>query len=186
MRIAPYSRGVATWAALLRAVNLGSRNKVPMARLRDALAAAGYEDVRTLIQSGNVVFTATSPDAAAIEALIAAEFGVQTVVVLRTARGLRALADAHPFGRDTSRTHVTFVRDKATRDSRRALEAVAGADEFALVGGDVVVRYPGGYGSATLTAARIEKALGTAGTARNWRTVEKLAELMSPARARSS
>jgi uncharacterized protein (DUF1697 family) len=156
-----------------------------MARLRDVLAAAGYEDVRTLIQSGNVVFTATAPDAEEIEALIAAEFGVQTVAVLRNARQLRSLAGSHPFGRDTSRTHVTFVRDKATQRSRRALEAVAGADEFEVVGGDVVVRYPGGYQSATLTAARIEKALGTAGTARNWRTLEKLAELSS-ARARST
>jgi uncharacterized protein (DUF1697 family) len=174
---------VTTWAALLRAVNLGSRNKVPMAQLRDVLAAAGYADVRTLIQSGNVVFRATAPDAEEIEALIAAEFGVQTVVVLRSARRLGALAAAHPFGRDTSRTHVTFLRDRATRRSRSALAAVAGADDFELVGGDVVVRYPGGYQSATLTGARIEQALGTAGTARNWRTVEKLAELMRPARS---
>jgi uncharacterized protein (DUF1697 family) len=156
-----------------------------MARLRDALEEAGYEDVRTLIQSGNVVFTATAPDAEELEALIDAEFGVQTVAVLRNARQLRALAGAHPFGGDTSRTHVTFLRDKATKRSRPALEAVAGSDEFELLGGDLVVRYPGGYQSATLTAARIEKALGTAGTARNWRTVEKLAELSS-ARARST
>jgi len=174
---------VATWAALLRAVNLGSRNKVPMADLREALGNAGYADVRTLIQSGNVVFKATRPDAAEIEELIAAQFGVKTVAVLREARQIRRLAAAHPFGSDTSRTHVTFLREKVTRTAQRALEPIAGGDAFELVGGDVVIRYPNGYQSATLTAARIEKALGTAGTARNWRTVEKLAELMRPARS---
>ena len=174
---------MATWAALLRAVNLGSRNKVPMARLREALEASGYEDVRTLIQSGNVVFTASTPDAQEIEALVDAEFGVQTVVILRNARQIRALAEAHPFGRDTSRTHVTFLREKTRSSARSSLASVAGDDEFAVVGGDVVVRYPNGYQVATLTAARIEKALGTTVTARNWRTVEKLAELMRPARS---
>jgi uncharacterized protein (DUF1697 family) len=174
---------VATWAALLRAVNLGSRNKVPMAALREALTAAGYTDVRTLIQSGNVVFATSKPDAAEIEELIAAEFGVHTVAVLRNARQLRALAAAHPFGTDTSRTHVTFLRDPITRSARQALESVAGDDAFEIIGGDVVIRYPSGYQAATLTAARIEKALGTPGTARNWRTVQKLAELMRPTRS---
>jgi uncharacterized protein (DUF1697 family) len=169
---------VATWVALLRAVNLGSRNKVPMARLREALEGAGYDDVRTLIQSGNVVFTASTPDAEEIEALIDAEFGVQTVAILRNARQIRALAGAHPFGRDTSRTHVSFLREKTRKSARSSLASVAGDDAFTVVGGDVVVRYPTGYQSATLTAARIEKALGTAATVRNWRTVEKLAELM--------
>jgi uncharacterized protein (DUF1697 family) len=177
---------VATWAALLRAVNLGSRNKVPMARLREVLEDAGYDEVRTLIQSGNVVFSASAPAAEEIEALVAAEFGVQTVVILRSARQIRALAGKHPFGRDSSRTHVTFLRDKARASARKALDEVCGGDEFAIVGRDVVVRYPSGYQSATLTAARIEKALGTAGTARNWRTVEKLAALTSSARARST
>ena len=148
-----------------------------MARLREALEGAGYDDVRTLIQSGNVVFTASTPDAKEIEALIAAEFGVQTVAILRNVRQIRALAGAHPFGRDTSRTHVSFLREKR-KSARSSLASVAGDDEFTVVGGDVVVRYPTGYQSATLTAARIEKALGTAATARNWRTVEKLAELM--------
>src|SRR4051794_29354741 len=120
---------------------------------------------------------------AALREALAAEFGVRTVVVLRNARQIRALAAAHPFGTDTSRTHVTFLRDPITRSAGHALESVAGGDEFELVGGDVVIRYPSGYQAATLTAARIEKALGTPGTARNWRTVQKLAELMRPTRS---
>jgi uncharacterized protein (DUF1697 family) len=168
---------VATWIALLRAVNLGSRNKVPMAKLRDALADAGFETVRTYIQSGNVVFEHAAPEPAAIERVVAEEFGVDTIVVLRTAAQMRKLVRSHPFGRDTSQSHTIFLRDKAARNDARLLEEVAGGNEFAVVGGDVVVRYPGGVTGAVLTAARIEKRLGTAATGRNWRTVEKLAAL---------
>ena len=73
---------------------------------------------------------------------------------------------------------VTFLRDKPTPKQVASLDDVCGGDEFALVGRDLVVRYPNGYAAATLTAARIEKHLGAVGTARNWRTVEKVAELM--------
>jgi uncharacterized protein (DUF1697 family) len=169
---------VSTWAAFLRAVNLGSRNKVPMAALRGAFAANGFDAVRTYIQSGNVVFEHSSPDADAIESLIRSEFGVDTAVVLRSSRQLQSLARSHPFGRDTAYTHVTFLRDKPTPKQVASLDDVCGGDEFALVGRDLVVRYPNGYAAATLTAARIEKHLGAVGTARNWRTVEKVAELM--------
>jgi uncharacterized protein (DUF1697 family) len=168
---------VATWIALLRAVNLGSRNKVPMAKLRDVLADAGFDSVRTYIQSGNVVFEHAAPKAAAIERAVAHEFGVETVVVLRTAAQMRKLVRSHPFGRDTSQSHTVFLRDKAARKDTRLLAEVAGGNDFAILGGDIVVRYPGGVAGAVLTAARIEKRLGTAATGRNWRTVEKLAEL---------
>jgi uncharacterized protein (DUF1697 family) len=168
---------MATWVALLRAVNLGARNKVPMAQLRDALDASGYENVRTYIQSGNVVFDAGRADASALEKIVATEFGVTSTVILRTARQLRTLARSRPLGASTADMHAIFLRDKPPRTAARRLEAVAGGNEFAVVGGDVVVRYPGGYQGATLTNAVIEKTLGIPGTGRNWRTVEKLAEL---------
>src|SRR5215211_5632426 len=77
--------GVATrWIALLRAVNLGARNKVPMAELRRLFEEAGAEDVRTWIQSGNVVFSQSKPEATRFEAAIAEELGVRTVIVLRS------------------------------------------------------------------------------------------------------
>jgi uncharacterized protein (DUF1697 family) len=168
---------VATWVALLRAVNLGARNKVPMAALRTVLEEAGLQSVRTYIQSGNVVFAHAEPDAGVLEEAIAGAFGVETVVVLRSARQLRTLASSHPYGADTSRTFVTFLAEKPPRNAVARLDALAGGDEVARVGLDLVLRYPGGYQSATLTAGRIETLLGVAGTARNWRTVAKLAEL---------
>jgi uncharacterized protein (DUF1697 family) len=166
------------WIALLRAVNLGSRNKVPMAGLRDLFEEAGGEDVRTYIQSGNVVFRRTKPDREALEAAIAKEFGVKTVIVLRSARQIKKLAGSHPFGKDTSNSHVAFLREKPGRVALRKLAEVdAGTDRIEVIGSDVALHYPNGFQGATLTAAKLEKLLGVQGTARNWRTVAKLAEL---------
>lgn len=166
------------WVALLRAVNLGPRNKVPMVELRWLFEKAGAEDVRTWIQSGNVVFAQEKPDAAAFEAAIEQELGVKTLVVLRSARQIGKLAGSHPFGSDTSSSHVAFFVDKPRAAAlREVAELDIGDNRFELIGSDVALYYPTGVQGATLTTARLEKILGIPGTARNWRTVEKLAEL---------
>jgi uncharacterized protein (DUF1697 family) len=162
---------LATWIALLRAVNLGSRNKVPMAALRAAMSDAGYDDVRTVIASGNVVFSRGSkPTARALESLIADEFGVRTTVILRSAAQIRKLRDARPF---PSNAYVAFLASRA-----RSTKTIEGLDEFALVGGDIVLHFPRGYAAAQLTGAVLEKKLGVEATVRNWNTVEKLADLI--------
>jgi uncharacterized protein (DUF1697 family) len=166
------------WVALLRAVNLGSRNKVPMAELRRVLEEAGCKSVRTYIQSGNAVFGHDAPDAAVLEAAVADAFGVQTTIVLRSARQIRRLAGAHPFGSDTSRSFVAFLAEKPTRTALRALgDLDVAPDRFEPVGPDIALQFPNGYQGAKLTAAVLEKQLGVAATARNWRTVTKLDEL---------
>ena len=168
------------WAALLRAVNLGARNKVPMAPLRALFEREGCAGVRTYVQSGNVVFRHPSPDADALAAAIADEFGVDTVVVLRRARQLRTLAARHPFGKDTSATHVAFpAAALRPRDRTALLELAEGKDELAIVAGEIVLRYPGGFQKARLTPPRIERELGFPVTARNWRTVTQLAAMTS-------
>jgi uncharacterized protein (DUF1697 family) len=164
---------MATWVALLRAVNLGSHNKVPMAKLRTALEADGYANVRTVIASGNVVFERSKPSARALESLIAAEFGVETTVLLRSSAQIRALARAAPFGNENA--YVAFLEKKPTAS---ALQSLAGLDEHALVASDLVLHFPNGYSNAQLTGAVIEKKLGIQATVRNWRTVEKLAALV--------
>jgi uncharacterized protein (DUF1697 family) len=167
-----------TWIALLRAVNVGGRNRVPMAELRRVFEDAGGESVRTYIQSGNVVFEHGAPDAATLEAAVADAFGVQSAIVLRTARQLRRLVGAHPFGADTSNSVVAFLAEKPGRAVVRGLSTLDIApDRFEVVGPDVVLHYPNGYAGARLTAALLEKHLGVAATARNWRTVSRLAEL---------
>jgi uncharacterized protein (DUF1697 family) len=169
---------VAVWIALLRAVNLGARNKVPMAGLRTLFEKVGDEDVRTYIQSGNVVFGHKAPKREQLEAAIGKEFGVKTVVVLRRASQMRKLADSHPFGRDTSSSHVAFFVEKPRAAGLRAVSALdIGDNKFELIGSDIALYYPRGFQGAALTTAKLEKLLGIQGTARNWRTVEKLAEL---------
>lgn len=169
---------MAVWIALLRAVNLGARNKVPMAGLRELFEGQGAEDVRTYIQSGNVVFSDSKPDAPKLEQAIAKEFGVSTVVVLRSARQMRKLADSHPFGRNTSNSHVAFFVEKPRAAAlRKVSELDIGDNKFEALGSDVALYYPRGVQGAVLTTAKLEKLLGIQGTARNWRTVEKLAEL---------
>ena len=142
-----------------------------MAKLRDTLAAAGYDDVRTLIASGNVVLHAgRKPSPAKLEQLIADEFGVTTTAILRSGAQIRRLADAKPYPRDA---HVAFLDRKP-----RSTAALEGLDPFVVVGPDIVVHAPKGYANVQLSGAVIEKALGIPATVRNWNTVEKLAAMV--------
>jgi uncharacterized protein (DUF1697 family) len=162
---------LASWVALLRAVNLGSRNKVPMAQLRRVLEDAGYVDVRTVIASGNVVFSRSAkPSTHSLESLIAAEFGVRTTVILRSGAQLRKLRAAKPFD---GTAYVAFLAARP-----RSTKSIEGLDEFAVVGSDIVLHFPTGYAAAQLTGAVLEKKLGVEATVRNWNTVEKLADLV--------
>jgi len=171
---------------LLRAVNLGARNKVPMAELRARLEEeVGYRDVRTYIASGNVLLDGPRSKAAVarkLERLIADEFSVETTAIVRTPKELSAVVDGHPFGRDTSRSHVVFLADRPTRKAAESLAATDHSPDRAIVAGrDVYVQYPAGVQGARLSAARLERLLDVPGTHRNWRTVAALAELAAEA-----
>ncbi len=170
------------WVALLRGINLGARNRVPMAGLRDVVEQQGCERVRTHIASGNVLFEKAARSrtklAADLEAAVAAAFGVEAAVVLRTFDELATVAAARPLGEDTDGLHVTFlVATPSAAAVKRLRELDIAPDEVAVVGSDVYLRYPNGVQGARLGGALLERTLGIAGTARNWRTVTKLAEL---------
>jgi uncharacterized protein (DUF1697 family) len=169
------------WVVLLRAVNLGARNKVPMPELRSLLEDAGYSNVRTYIASGNVLLDGPRSGVAVareLERIVADEFGVDTTAIVRKPAELTALVSNHPFGRDTSRSHVVFLEKRPTQ---KAVERLAKADHSpdrgVLAGKDVYVQYGAGVRQARLSAARLESLLGVTGTHRNWRTVAALAEL---------
>ena len=176
------------WVALLRAVNLGARNKVAMARLRELLEESGYESVATYIQSGNVVFVRGRVSdrkqlTKELEGAIKQEFGVASAVVLRTFAEVRKLTQSHPFGRDTSQTHVAFLAAKPTAKAVRALEELdIGADRFEIRGSDVFMHYPNGVQGSRLFS-RLEKTLEVPGTVRTWKTVARLAEMTEAARS---
>jgi uncharacterized protein (DUF1697 family) len=166
------------WVALLRAVNLGARNKVAMPALREVFAVAGAREVQTYLQSGNVLFAHDAPEAAAFEAAFEDAFGFATVVVLRTAEDLRGLLASAPPAERAGESRAVFLARAPEPDRVEALSAAAaaGPDVFAWAGPDLVVEYPNGFHRARLTVNRIEALLGVEATLRNWRTVAALAE----------
>jgi uncharacterized protein (DUF1697 family) len=175
------------YAVLIRGINVGGKNKLPMAELRAALAEAAYEDVATYIQSGNVVVRSeASPGAVGrgIGRVIEDEFGLPVQVLVRTHAELVALAGANPFlpvTDDLAKLHVVFL------DAEPKAASVAGldpdrspGDEFNVSGREIFLRYPSGSGRSKLTLDYFERRLGVAGTARNWNTLLKLIELTAP------
>ena len=171
---------------LLRAVNLAGRNMVPMADLRKLLAGLGMQDVRSLLQSGNVVFRSAARSTAQLERLLenatAKRLGLETDFFVRTLREWRAVVAGNPFTeearRDPGHLLVVCLKDAPEPDDVKALQrSITGREVFRAGGRHAYVVYPDGVGRSRLTNVRIEKALGTRGTGRNWNTVLKLAAL---------
>jgi uncharacterized protein (DUF1697 family) len=177
------------YVALLRAINLGRVNRVPMRELRGALTDAGFTDVATHLQSGNVVLASTKRTptavATAVENLIRSEFGVDTDVMVRTAVELAKIVRANPLaprGGDAAGLHVAFLKARPTAAAKRAFAGrTFGDDEFVIRGPDVYLRYPHGVAGSKLSTPVFERALGTPATVRTWRVVTRLDELAAGA-----
>jgi uncharacterized protein (DUF1697 family) len=168
---------------LLRAVNLAGHNKIGMADLRDLLAALGLQDVRSLLQSGNVVFRSEVHTAAQLERVLEREaakrLGLETDFFVRTASDWKAMVAGNPFPeeaeRDPSHLVVIFLKEAPDRKDVMALQsAIKGREVVRAKGRHAYVVYPDGIGRSRLTSALIEKKLATRGTGRNWNTVLKL------------
>ena len=176
-----------TYIALLRGINVGGNRKIHMADLRVTFAEAGCAEVASYIQSGNLVFAhpADADLAERLERAIEAATGFDVPVILRTAEAWEGVIDANPYpGVDPTKLHVAFLAEPP------APAVVAGFDstrfapeEFAVVGREVYLHLPDGMGRAKLPPAL--PLIRGVGTARNWRTVLKLAELSSDLAARS-
>jgi uncharacterized protein (DUF1697 family) len=164
---------------LLRGVNVGGKNKLPMEALQALLESLGHGEVRTFIQSGNVVFTATKAmTSKSLESAIAKQFGLDVAVVIRTPRELAAVVKANPFPRaDTATLHVGFMVKKPAAATVAKLDAARFLpDEFAIRGRDLYLHLPNGMGRAKLPAY-LDRQLKVPTTFRNWNTVNKLIEL---------
>jgi uncharacterized protein (DUF1697 family) len=175
------------YAALLRGINVGGNKKVPMADLRAMTATLGLDDPRTLLQSGNLVFSAKSQPAAKLEQLLEAatkkHIGVECSYLLRTADEWKKLMVANPFKAeaksDPSHLAVTFCREAPAASALATLRADArGEEDFAAVGRELFVWYPDGMGESKLALALSKNRLGTICTARNWNTVTKVGVLL--------
>ncbi|HEY2258230.1 MAG TPA: DUF1697 domain-containing protein [Solirubrobacteraceae bacterium] len=166
---------------LLRGINLGPSRRVAMPALRSLLTGAGYEDARTYVQSGNIVLSSDSaPDELArdCQALIAAEFGFEVPVVVRTRDELARIVEANPLGHvadNPKRYQVSFLSepiDDARADKLR--ELVVEPEALVVDGRELYAWHPDGVARSKLWNRLAGKDLGVTATARNWTTVTTL------------
>jgi uncharacterized protein (DUF1697 family) len=183
---------VGVHVALLRGVNVGGKNKVPMKGLAAMFAEARCSDVQTYLQSGNVVFEAAEAAARRVPSIVGqamqTRFGFRVPLVMRTAAELRAVAGGNPFlraGADASTLHVAFLADLPGAARVAALDADRSSpDQFAVRGREIYLRCPSGLARTRLTNQYFDSRLGTTSTVRNWRTVLALLELASARESR--
>ena len=176
------ARSAYRYVAFLRGINVGGKNKLSMADLAGIFAAAGCTDVRTYIQSGNVVFSAGARVAGRVADVVARgiteKFGYRVPVVMRSAAELRRAAKCNPFlksGVDEKSLHVAFLAQSPSKALVAALDPERSpGDSFAVRGREVYLHLPNGVARTKLTNAYLDATLGTVSTVRNWRTVLKL------------
>jgi uncharacterized protein (DUF1697 family) len=175
-----------TYFALLRGINVGGNKTVSMAQLRAVLERLGYEEPRSLLASGNLVFRCSTRSAAALERTLEAEtrrrIGLEADFLVRTGAEWKAIVAGNPFRSEARKDpgHLLLMVWKAAPDPDRILElqaSIRGREVLHAAGRHAYVVYPDGVGRSKFTHALIEKTLGTRGTARNWNTVLKLEAL---------
>lgn len=169
---------------LLRGINLGPRNRLGMAALRDSLANAGLDDVRTYLQSGNaVVSSRLGPDrlAARVRQLITAEFRIDIAVVVRTRDELAEVVRNNPLEQvadDPKRYQVSFLAEELPQEEVEKLAALASdAERFVALGRELYAWHPEGVARSKLWNRLAGAGLGVAATARNWTTVTNLLQM---------
>ena len=177
-----------TYFAFLRAINVGGRNQVAMADLRDMLTQLGLADPQSILQSGNLVFRGRPRTGAQLERLLEAaaqeRLGLETEFFVRTAVEWEAVVARNPFPaearRDPGHLIVMLLKAAPAATNVKALQAAITGPEVVRAGTHhVYITYPDGMGRSRLTNAVIEKHLGARGTARNWNTVLKLKALVT-------
>lgn len=175
-----------TYVALLRGINVGGHKIIRMEELRRSFEVRGCANVRSYVQSGNVIFDATrrSPAklAVMIEALILEDYGFVVPVVVRTAQDLSRIIERNPLlgakGIDQTKLHVCFLSATPAADRLTTLDTLDAGEGRFLHLDDVVYLYcPTRAADTKLTNNAFERALGVKATGRNWNTVRKLAEL---------
>jgi uncharacterized protein (DUF1697 family) len=175
---------------LLRGINLGARNRVAMPKLRELLEDAGFENVGTYVQSGNVVLSSDLTEkglARKVKRVLADGFGLELEVVVRTRNELAGVVRRNPLGdvaTNPKRYQVSFLSEKAAPAIVRELAALAApSEQFAAHGRELYAWHPEGVARSKLWARLAGKDLGVVATARNWTTVTSLLALADEVKA---
>jgi uncharacterized protein (DUF1697 family) len=172
--------------ALLRGINVGGRNMIAMSDLREFVVDLGFGGVKSLLQSGNLVFQSEQRTTAALERLLETEtqkwFKLSVDYVVRTAKEWETIVADNPFvdeaASDPSHLVVMCLKQAAEQMDVKALQAaIKGPETVRSIGKQLYAVYPAGIGTSKLTNAVIEQKLGSRCTGRNWNTVLKIAAL---------
>lgn len=172
--------------SMLRGVNLGPHNRIKMDALRALYVSLKFEDPRTYIQSGNVIFRTkekgTTILAKKIQGAIERTLGFRPEVILRTTAELRSAVAASPFASrrdlEPGKILVTFLAGEPGPDARATLASLKNhPEELHLLGRELYIYFPNGAGKSKLPWSQVEKLLNTTGTARNWNSVTKMLEI---------
>ncbi|MEZ6133416.1 MAG: DUF1697 domain-containing protein [Pirellulaceae bacterium] len=175
-----------TWVALFRGINVGGKNILPMAGLRDILQSQGCQAVRTYIQSGNAVFQSNVCRPASltkhVQAAIRDKYGFEPHMLMLSNAEMHAAVEANPYPEAAAAPkslHFFFLSKRVVAPDLLALDHTKAASEsYALIDRVFYLYAPDGIARSKL-AAITEKSLGVATTARNFRTVEKLVEMIT-------
>lgn len=186
-RAPPAPDAADTHVVLLRGVNVGGKNRLPMEALVAMLEALGCSQARTYIQSGNAMVKASQAVArrlpTALSARLEERLALRVPVVLRSAAELREVASrGHPFAgeADPARLYVAFLADAPKAAAVKALDPQRSPPDRLLLGGrEVYLCFPGGSARSRITSEYLDRTLGTVSTWRNWRTVQALAERLA-------
>lgn len=168
---------------MLRGVNLGGRNMIRMEELKGLCLGLKLKNVETFIQSGNVIFSSEEKDleklCKRIQDAIEKKVGFRPAVILRTAAELRKVIQKNPFakrdGIDPSNYLVTFLAAAPGKEQiQKTLAIPTGPEELRIIGREVFIYFINGQGRSDLSWSKVERALGTSGTGRNWNSVTKM------------
>ena len=175
-----------TYVALLRGVNIGPRKRIRMEPLRDLVQDLGFEDVRTLVNSGNVVFTGegeTGTIARQIEQTLREQHRLEVNVLVRTGDEMAAVVTANPFPHIAATPkllHVFFLATPLPEETRQTLGGLVTGDDRLVVGErEVYLHAPHGLSGASPAIQSLDRKLGAVNTSRNWNTVTRLTEMVN-------
>jgi len=172
------------YIVLLRGINVGGKKRIKMADLVEALEPLGFKNIRTYLQSGNVIFEYDSIDsdeiAKDIKEKISQTFGISVNIIIRTEDELENIIKSNPFVKDPDieidKLHVTFLKDLPDPEINLDLKRSEN-EKFEVIGREIYLYLPNGYGRTKLTNNIFEKKLKTIATTRNWKTTNKLLEM---------